>query len=109
MPIKDSCSQPHRERYDMITHDTNQATLTATHRPDTPQIPLQCAIDDLAAVLVKVNQFGGIILSENDAPRYLIIDIEQNPPIEMTEDEKIMFIAKRILRKHKAAFEELAK
>ncbi len=27
----------------------------------------------------------------------------------MTEDEKFMFIAKRILREHKAAFEELAK
>lgn len=93
----------------MITHDTNQASLTATHRPDTPQIPLQRAVEDLAAVLARVNHVGEIILSENDVPRYLIIDIEQNPPIEMTEDEKFMFVAKRILREHKAAFEELAK
>ena len=29
--------------------------------------------------------------------------------IDMTEDEKIDFVAARILREHKAAFEELAK
>ena len=29
--------------------------------------------------------------------------------IEMTDDEKIDFVAQRILREHKAAFEELAK
>lgn len=29
--------------------------------------------------------------------------------IEMTDDEKINFVAQRILREHKAAFEELAK
>ena len=35
---------------------------------------------------------------------------EQNSgEIEMTDDEKIDFVAQRILREHKAAFEELAK
>ncbi len=35
---------------------------------------------------------------------------EQNSSeIEMTDDEKIDFVAQRILREHKAAFEELAK
>lgn len=29
--------------------------------------------------------------------------------IDMTDDEKIDFVARRILREHKAAFEELAK
>ena len=29
--------------------------------------------------------------------------------IEMTDDEKIDFVAQRIMREHKAAFEELAK
>lgn len=31
------------------------------------------------------------------------------PQIEMTEDEKLDLVAARILREHKAAFEELAK
>ena len=29
--------------------------------------------------------------------------------LEMTEDEKLEFIARRILKEHKAAYEELAK
>lgn len=31
-----------------------------------------------------------------------------NPVIEMTDDEKIDFVARRILNKYRAAFEELA-
>lgn len=34
---------------------------------------------------------------------------EESHEIEMTDDEKIDFVAQRILREHKAAFEELAK
>jgi antitoxin Phd len=38
-----------------------------------------------------------------------VIDLDVEPQIEMTEDEKITFVAERILREHKAAFQELAK
>ena len=34
---------------------------------------------------------------------------QESSEIEMTDDEKIDFVAQRILREHKAAFEELAK
>ena len=37
------------------------------------------------------------------------MDNRTEPQIEMTEDEKIDFVAARILREHKAALEELAK
>ena len=36
-------------------------------------------------------------------------NLDTEPQIEMTEDEKLDFVAQRILREHKAAFEELAK
>ena len=39
----------------------------------------------------------------------MVIDLDTEPQIEMTEDEKLDFIAARILREHRAAFEELAK
>jgi len=35
--------------------------------------------------------------------------LEKSPIIEMTDDEKIDFVAARILKKHKEAFLELAK
>ena len=37
------------------------------------------------------------------------IDRKAEPQKEMTEDEKFLFVAERILREHRAAFEELAK
>ena len=48
-------------------------------------------------------------MMKNNRPKFLLIDLETEPQIEMTEDEKLEFVAKRILREHKAAFEELAK
>lgn len=52
---------------------------------------------------------GRAVIFKNNRPRYLLIDLEAAPMIEMTDDEKIDFIAQRILREHKTAFEELAK
>ena len=39
----------------------------------------------------------------------LVIDLDTEPQIEMSEDEKLELVASRILREHRAAFEELAK
>ena len=39
----------------------------------------------------------------------IVIDLDTEPQIEMSEDEKFEFVAARILREHRAAFEELAK
>ena len=52
---------------------------------------------------------GHVVIFQNNQPKYLMIDLEKEPQIEMTEDEKLDFVAARILREHKAAFEELAK
>lgn len=52
---------------------------------------------------------GHIVVFKNNGPKLLVIDLDTEPQIEMTEDEKIDFVAARILREHKAAFEELAK
>ncbi len=52
---------------------------------------------------------GQAIIFKNNRPKYILVDIDQNPPIEMTDDEKIDFVAARILKKYKPAFLELAK
>ena len=52
---------------------------------------------------------GQAVIFKNNQPRYMLIDLENSPLIEMTDDEKIDFVAARILRKYKAAFLELAK
>lgn len=52
---------------------------------------------------------GQAVIFKNNKPRYMLIDLETSPMIDMTEDEKIDFVAARILKKYKPAFLELAK
>ena len=52
---------------------------------------------------------GQAVIFKNNKPKYLLLDIDSNPMIEMTDDEKIDFVAARILKKFKPAFLELAK
>ena len=52
---------------------------------------------------------GQVVIFKNNKPKYILLDIESNPPIEMTDDEKIDFVAARILKKYRPAFEELAR
>ena len=52
---------------------------------------------------------GHVVVFKNNRPKLLVIDLDTEPQIEMSEDEKLDFVAARILREHRAAFEELAK
>ncbi len=52
---------------------------------------------------------GQAVIFKNNKPKYLLIDMESTPYFELTDDEKIDIIAKRVLSKYHAAFEELAK
>ena len=55
------------------------------------------------------NQNGSAVIFKNNRPQYVLIDLSQNPYLELTDDEKIEIVAKRILQEHRRAFEELAK
>ncbi len=52
---------------------------------------------------------GRVVIFKNNRPKLLVIDLDREPQIEMSEDEKLEFVAARILREHRSAFEELAK
>ena len=52
---------------------------------------------------------GTVVIFKNNKPKYKLTDLEQEPEIEMTDEEKIDFVAARILKKYHKAFEELAK
>lgn len=52
---------------------------------------------------------GSAVIFKNNRPKYLLVDLSENPLIDLTDDEKIDVVAKRILVKHRRAFEELAK
>ena len=67
------------------------------------------ANQNFSRVLQMAEKKGHIVVFKNNRPKFLVIDLDTEPQIEMTEDEKIDFVAARILREHKAAFEELVK
>ena len=52
---------------------------------------------------------GSVVIFKNNRPRYLLVSLQDNPGIDLTDDEKIEVVAKRILEKNRKAFEELAK
>lgn len=52
---------------------------------------------------------GSAVIFKNNKPQYMIVALNENPLLDLTDDEKIDVVAKRILNKYHAAFEELAK
>ncbi len=52
---------------------------------------------------------GSVVIFKNNRPRYMLVNLKDNPALDLSDDEKIDVVAKRILEKHRKAFEELAK
>lgn len=52
---------------------------------------------------------GQAIIFKNNHPKYILIDLESTPYFELTEDEKIDVVARRILNRYRHAFVALAK
>lgn len=55
------------------------------------------------------DKHGTVLVLKNNKPRYMIVSLEDNSLLELTDDEKIDVVARRILERHRKAFEELAK
>ena len=54
-------------------------------------------------------KYGQAIIFKNNRPKYLVIDMDSSPILDLTEDEKIDIVAARVLKRFKPAFLELAK
>lgn len=67
------------------------------------------ANQNFSKVARMVEKTGEVYIFKNNKAKYKLVDLESNNSIEMTDDEKIDFVAARILKKYRRAFEELAK
>ena len=67
------------------------------------------ANQNFSRVARMADKHGELYIFKNNQPKYKLVDIEHDTTIEMTDDEKIDFVAERILRLYRPAFEELAK
>lgn len=65
------------------------------------------ANQNFSKVSKTADKYGEALIIKNNKPKYILIDI--NNYLELSDDEKIEVVAKRILAKHINAFKELAK
>lgn len=52
---------------------------------------------------------GAVLIFKNNRPKYMVVDVENDTYMDLSDDEKIDVAAKRVWNKYRAAFEELAK
>ena len=52
---------------------------------------------------------GSAIVFKNNKPKYKLVNLEVESDLELTDDEKIDIVARRIMQRYKPAFLELAK
>jgi antitoxin Phd len=55
------------------------------------------------------DEHGEAIIFKNNRPKYKIINLDVEPDLELTDDEKIDVVARRVMERFKPAFMELAK
>ena len=67
------------------------------------------ANQNFSRVARAADRLGTGVIFKNNKPKYKLVDIEQDTEIQMTDDEKIDFVAARVLKEYRRAFEELAK
>ena len=68
------------------------------------------ANQNFSAVARSVDKKGVAVVLKNNKPKYLVVDMENEDFIlDLTEDERMDIVTKRILKKYLPAFKELAK
>ncbi len=68
------------------------------------------ANQNFSKVARTVDRNGEAVVIKNNKPKYMIFDIDKNSLLlDLTDDEKIEIVAKRILNRYLPAFKELAK
>ena len=72
-------------------------------------ITMTAANQNFSAVARQTDRDGKSVIFKNNRPKYILIDLDDGDYIDLTDDERIDVVAKRIMKRHKAAFLELAK
>ncbi len=68
------------------------------------------ANQNFSVVARAVDREGEAVVFKNNKPKYLVVNMENSDRLlDLTDDEKIDIVAKRILNKYIGAFKELAK
>lgn len=67
------------------------------------------ANQNFSKVARLVDENGSAVILKNNVPRYLIVEVSQAETIQVSSDEDVMEISKRLIEKNRQAYEVLAK
>lgn len=67
------------------------------------------ANQNFSRVARLVDENGVAVILKNNVPRYIITEYSEFQTEQVSADDDVMDVAQRLITKHKAAFEELAK
>lgn len=67
------------------------------------------ANQNFSKVARMVDESGAVVVLKNNVPRYLIVEFSEAETEQTVLDEDVMEISKRLIRKNRIAYEELAK
>ena len=77
---------------------------------DTDKIVMMTeANQNFFAVARQTDRDGQSVIFKNNLPKHILMDLDDGGYFDLAEDEKIDVVARRIIKRHKAAFLELAK
>lgn len=77
---------------------------------DTDQIiTISEANQNFSRAVRIADEFGETYVFKNNHLKYKLVNLELEPDLELSDDEKIDIVAKRIMKRYKPAFMELAK
>ena len=71
-------------------------------------ISISEANQNFSKVARLVDQTGQAVILKNNVPRYLVIEFSQAEAEQLADDEDIRSISKRLIKKNRKAYEELA-
>ena len=72
-------------------------------------ITMTAANRNVSAVARQPDRDGKSVIFKHNRPKYILIDLDDGEYFDLSEDERIDVVARRIMKRHKAAFLELAK
>ena len=67
------------------------------------------ANQNFSLIARRTDRDGKTVIFKNNKPKYVVISLTDGNYIELTDDERLEIVIKRIMKRHKAAFLELAK
>ena len=67
------------------------------------------ANQNFSAVARQTDRDGMSVIFRNNKPKYVLLNLDDGAYLDLSEDERIDVVARRIMRRHRNAFKELAK